>query len=107
HDDGNFGVVLAEPIEEFDAIHFRHDHVAEDEIRRDALDLILGRSTIADRCAVIALGFEHGRNDFTNRFLVVDDEYVFQVHDNWLPSSHYKGRHSGIGASLLSQKTAC
>ena len=28
HDDGNFGVVFAEPIEQLDAVHFGHDHVA-------------------------------------------------------------------------------
>jgi hypothetical protein len=29
---------------------------------------------------MIAFGFEHGRNDLSNRFLIVHDEYVFHLH---------------------------
>jgi hypothetical protein len=29
---------------------------------------------------LIALGFEHGRNDFADGFFVVHDKYVFEVH---------------------------
>ncbi len=52
HDHGHFGVILPEPVEEFDAVHFRHDHVAQDQVRCDALDLVLGRAAIADRGAL-------------------------------------------------------
>ena len=60
HDDRDFGIILAEPVEEFNAVHLGHDHVAEDEVRGHALDLILGGAAVADRRALIALGFEHG-----------------------------------------------
>ena len=85
HDHRDFGIVLAQPVEQFDAVHFRHDHVAQDEIGRDALDLVLRGAAVADGGAVIALRFEHGRNDFANGFFVVHDQYVFQVHYGWLP----------------------
>jgi hypothetical protein len=81
HDDRDFGVVLAEPIEELDAVHLGHDHVAEDEIRGDALDLLLGGAAVANRGAVIPLGFEHCRDDFADGFFVVHDQYIFKVHD--------------------------
>jgi len=77
HDDRNFGVIFAEPIEQLYAVHFGHDHVAQDEIRRGLFDLLLGSSAIAYGRAAITFRFEHGGNDFSNRFFIVDDQYLF------------------------------
>jgi len=60
---------------------------------------------------VIALGFEHGGNDFPDGFLVIDDKNVFDF-QGWLPgvnlpSSHYKGQHTDKLGPLPIQKTAC
>jgi hypothetical protein len=79
HNHRNFWIVLAEPFKELDAVHFRHDHVAEDQIGGGALDNILRRPTVTDRRAVITLGLEHGGNDFANGFFVVDHQNVFDA----------------------------
>lgn len=77
HDHRDFGVIFAEPIEKFDAVHFGHDHVAKDEIRGGPFNLLLSSAAIAHGRAAIALRFEHGGNDFSNRFLIVDDQNLF------------------------------
>ena len=53
HDDRDFGVIFAKPIEKFDAVHFRHDHVAEDEIWRGPFNLLLSSAAIAHSRAAI------------------------------------------------------
>jgi len=54
HDHRDFGVIFSEPIEQFDAVHFRHDHVAQDEIRRGAFNLLLSSAAIAHGRTAIA-----------------------------------------------------
>ena len=77
HDDRDLGVVFTEPIEQLDAVHLGHDHVAQDKIRRGLFDLLLGSAAIAYGRAAITFRFEHGGNDFSNRFFIVDDQYLF------------------------------
>ena len=77
HDHRDFGVVFTEPVEELNTVHFGHDHVAEDKIGRGPCDLLLSSAAIANGGAAIALGFEHGGNDFSNRFFIVNNEDLF------------------------------
>src|SRR5580704_13834422 len=46
HDHRDFGIVLTKPVQELDAIHLGHDHVAQNEIGCDALDLVLSRTAV-------------------------------------------------------------
>src|SRR5581483_9732735 len=86
HDDGDFRVVLTQPFEQLDAVHFRHDHVAQDEIGRGAFNLLLGGAAVVHGGAAVAFGFEHGRNDLADCLFVINHKDVFQVHDGLLPS---------------------
>ena len=85
HDHGDFGIVLAHPFEQLDAVHLGHDHVAQDEIGRGFLDLLLSHAAVLHGGAAIPFGLEHRRDDFSNRFLVIHDQYVFDLHVGWLP----------------------
>ncbi len=104
HDNGNFRIVLAEPIEEFDAVHLGHDHVAEDEIGGEALDLVLCGAAVADGSTLVTLGLEHRRNDFANGFFVVNYQYVFKVHDDWLPAVIIRDGTGGMGRACPVRK---
>ncbi len=59
HDDGNFRVVTAEPIEQLEAVHFRHDQIEQDEVRRLLANRFLSDPPIAKSGAMIAAGFQH------------------------------------------------
>ena len=85
HNDRHFGVVLAQPVQQLDAIHLRHDHVAQNKVWRHPLDLVLRGPAVADGGALVPLRFEHRRNDLSNCLFVVYDQYVFRVHYGWLP----------------------
>src|SRR5438445_1771071 len=80
HDHRNFRVILAKPFQELDAVHFRHDHVAQHQVWSCPLDLILGCAAVADCGAAVTLGLQHCGNDFADGFLVVDDKYIFDFH---------------------------
>ena len=80
HDHRHFRIVLPHPLKQPDPVHLRHDHVAQDKIRRYFLDLVLRDAAVLHRRAVIALRLEHGRNDLSNRFLIVHDQNVFHLH---------------------------
>ena len=80
HDHRHFRIVLAHPFEEFEAIHLRHDHVAQDQVGSDFLHLLLCDASVLHGGAVIAFGFEHGRDDLSNGFFVIHDQYVFDLH---------------------------
>jgi hypothetical protein len=113
HDHRDFRVVLTEPFQEFDAVHLRHDHVAEHQVRSGPLNLILRSAPVAYRGAAITFGLQHGGNDFADGFLVINDKYVFDFH-GWSappglnrPRSHYKGQHINQLEPLPIQQTAC
>src|SRR6267142_3464014 len=113
HDDRDFRIILTQPFQEFDAVHLRHDHVAEHQVRSGSLDLVLRSAPVAYRCAAIAFGLQHGGNDFADGFLVINDKYVFDFH-GWSaprglnrPRSHYKGQHTKQLEPLPIQQTAC
>ena len=59
HNHGHVGIEFAHPFEKLDAVHLRHDHVAEDQVRCGALDVILCRAAVVRHGATVALGFEH------------------------------------------------
>src|SRR6266436_901039 len=80
HDHRHFRIVLPHPFQQPDTVHLRHDHVAQDQVGRYFLNLVLRNAAVLHRRASIPLGLEHGRNDLSNRFLIVHDEYVFHLH---------------------------
>ena len=106
HDDGNLRVELANPVQQLDAVHLRHDHVAQNQVWRLFLDQILGGAPIAHRHALVAFRLQHGRNHFSNRFLVIHYKYLFQLHV-LCPRRHYTGQHREKEVLLPSQKIAC
>ena len=78
HDHWNFRIILAEPFQQLDPVHLRHDHVAQNEIGGGALHDVLRRAAIAHCRAVIALRLEHRRDDFANGFFVIHNQNVFE-----------------------------
>src|SRR5712664_1646659 len=88
HDYRDFRVVLAKPLQELDTVHLWHDHVAQHQVWSGPLDLVLCRAAVAYSRAAITLGLQHGGNDFADRFLVIDDKYVFYVHGWLAPRGH-------------------
>ncbi len=80
HDHRHFGIVLAHPFQQPDPVHLGHDHVAQHQVGRCLLDLVLRDAAVLHGRAVITLRLEHGRDDFSNRFLIVHDENVFHLH---------------------------
>ena len=85
HDHRHFRVVLPHPFQQPDSVHLRHDHVAQNQVGRYLLNLVLRNAAVLHCCAAIALGLEHGRNYLSNRLLIVHDEYVFHLHVGVLP----------------------
>ena len=79
HNDGHVGVKLTHPFQKLDAIHLRHDHVAQNQVGSGAFDVFLRNAAVVRHRAAVAFGFEHRRNDFSNRFFVVHDKYVLSV----------------------------
>jgi len=49
HNYGHVRVVFAHPVQQLYAVHFRHDHVAEHEVRRDALYVVLRSPAVVHR----------------------------------------------------------
>ncbi len=80
HDDRHFRIVLPHPFEEANPVHLRHDHVAQDKIGRCFFNLVLRDAAVLHGRAAIALGLEHGRDDLSNRLLIVHDQNVFHLH---------------------------
>ncbi len=107
HDHGHLWIMASEPVKQLDAIHFRHDHVAQYKVRRLPPHALLGRPAIAYGSTTVAPRFEHCRNNFANRFLVIHHQDVFQVHVDISPKHHYKGRHTTFVVLLPSKKIAC
>src|SRR6184192_1118910 len=58
--DRDIRVKLAHPFQKLDAVHLRHDHVAQDQVGPGALDVLLGSAAVVRYGATVALGFEHG-----------------------------------------------
>src|SRR5713226_5999702 len=85
HDHRHFRIVLPHPFQQFEPIHLRHDHVAQDQVRRGPLDLLLRDSPVVHRGTVVAFRLKHRGNDLSNRFLIVHDQYVFHLHVGWPP----------------------
>ena len=57
HDDGNFRVVTAEPIEQLDAVYFWQDQIEEDKVRRLLADKFLSVAPVANGRTAIAARF--------------------------------------------------
>ena len=75
HDDGDVRIGLAQPLDQTQAVHFRHDHVAQDQIHRMISKVLLRQAAVADRGTLVALRFQKRRNNFPNGFFVVDNQY--------------------------------
>ena len=64
----------AHALQQFEAVHLRHDHVAQDQIDLDFDEVLDALAAISDREASVSLGFEKGGDDFANGFFVVHDQ---------------------------------
>jgi hypothetical protein len=107
HNDGDFRVETSEPIEKLDAIHFRHDHIAEDEVRRLFADELLCGAAVAKSNAVVAAGLQHRRNNFSDSLFIIHYQDMSRVHEGVSPKHHYMGGHTQDGGPLPSKKIAC
>ena len=76
HDDRDVGVSLVQPLDQAEAVHFRHDHVAEDQIHRLLTEVLLSQATVAHRSTLVPLSFEERRDNFPNGFFVVNNKYL-------------------------------
>ena len=96
HDHRHFWIILAKPVEQLDAVHFRHDHVAQDQIRGGTFHLILCGAAVANRGAAVAFRLQHRGDNFANGLFVVDDQNVFDgigLHFARLPFPLYERSH--------------
>ena len=107
HNDRDFGVKAVQPIKKLDAVHFRHDHVAQDQVRSLLADIVLSGAAIAHCGTTVAARFEHGRYNLANGLFVVHYQDMIGVHGGVSPNKHYTGRHTVFWVPLPSQKIAC
>ena len=59
HDYGHIGIEFAHPFQQLDAVHLRHNHVAQNQVRCNAFDVVLCRAAVVRHGATITLGLEH------------------------------------------------
>ena len=74
HDHGELRIMRAQPRKQLQAIHFRHQHVAEDQVGGILLQVLNGQPTIPHCRARISLALEHGRDDLAYRLFVIHDK---------------------------------
>jgi hypothetical protein len=72
YDDRNVRIVLAFPLKQAEAVHFRHHHIAQDQVRDVLFQVFTSEEAVAHCGAIVALGFEQGRNNLADRFFVVN-----------------------------------
>ena len=81
HDHRNVGILIAKLGEQLEAVHFRHDDIAEDEVESIFAESVQGEAAIRADGAGVTLRFQKCGNYFANCFFVVDYEDFFGFHD--------------------------
>ena len=74
HDHGDFRIIGTQPGEKLQAVHFRHEHVAEHEVSGISLQVLNGQTAVSHCRALISLAFQQGRDDLAYCLFVIDDK---------------------------------
>ena len=80
HDHGDLRIMPTQPGEQLQAVHFRHQHVAEHHIGGIRLQMLNSQPAILYRRAMISLILEQGRDDLAYRLLIIHNEDLGFTH---------------------------
>ncbi len=101
HDHGDFRIVGTQPGEKLQAVHFRHEHVAEHQVSGVSLQVLNCQPAVSHCGALISLAFQQGRDDLAYGLFVINDKDLGFTHFQapWRTENrrdgHYKGRSKG------------
>ena len=80
HNDRDVAVVRAQPGEQLQAVHLRHDHVAEHQIHGMITQQVERLAAISNGDTLVALSLQQSRDNFPDGFFVVGYQNVIVGH---------------------------
>jgi hypothetical protein len=80
HDHGDFRIIGTQPGEKLQAVHFRHEHVAEHQVNGGSLQVLDCQAAVSHCTALVALAFQQRRDYLAYRLFVINDKDLGFTH---------------------------